>query len=409
MQYEYHQLANGIKVVHRQTSRDVAHCALMVDTGSRDENATENGMAHLIEHMIFKGTKKRKAFHVLSRMENVGAELNAFTTKEETCIHASFTKQHYARALELFADVAFNAVFPAAELEKEKEVILDEINAYRDTPSEEIFDEFENQVFNGHPIGRNILGTEDSVRSLSRNDIFRFVQRNYGTNKMVISSIGNIPFQKLILLIEKQFSHAPFRQNGYSRRKFLDYAPEKTVSDRSSFLSHCMLGNLSFERVHPRKHSMILLNNILGGPGMNSRLYLNIREKYGFAYTIESHYHSYSDTGLFTIYLGTDPKSVEKSISLVGKELDKLRNQALGTLQLHRAKQQLIGQLAISFESGLVEALSVARSHLQFNRIDTMQDVVRKIENITAGQLLETANEVFDRDKLSLLIFNGKG
>jgi predicted Zn-dependent peptidase len=408
MHYQYHQLSNGIRIIHRQTNQEVAHCGLMVNTGSRDELLQENGMAHLIEHMIFKGTRKRKAYHVLSRMEHVGGELNAFTTKEETCIHASFTKQHYERALELFADVTFQAIYPANELEKEKDVILDEINSYRDTPSEEIFDEFENLVFNGHPIGRNILGTIDSIKAIKRNDILRFIRRNYSTNRMVLSSVGNIDFDKLVRLVQKYFGDIPALTTEQNRRLFANYKPRFEQSERQSYLSHCVIGNLAFERKNPRKHSMILLNNILGGPGMNSRLYMNIREKYGFTYAIESHFYSYSDTGLFVVYLGTDPKSVDKTIQLVMKELNKLRSKELGSLQLHRTKRQLIGQLAISFESGQAEMLSIARSHLLFDQVDTMQDVVAKINRLTSAHLLETANETFHKDQLSTLIFKGK-
>jgi predicted Zn-dependent peptidase len=408
MYYQYHILSNGIRIIHRQTSNEVAHCALMVNTGSRDEEDHENGIAHLIEHMIFKGTKKRKAYHVLSRLEHVGGELNAFTTKEETCIHASFTRTHYERVLELFADVAFNATFPASEIEKEKEVILDEINSYRDTPTEEIFDEFENLVFNGHPIGRNILGTELSIPKLSRNDIFRFISKNYSTSRMVLSSVGNISFDKLISLAQKYFGAQSNKNVAINRHRFEHYKAEDLRAERQSFLSHCIIGNIAYHRRHPRKHALILLNNILGGPGLNSRLYLNIREKYGFTYAIESHFHSYSDIGLFSIYLGTDPKSVDKTIRLVLKELDKLRKQSLGSLQLQRAKQQLIGQLAISFESGQAEMLSIARSHMLFERVDAMPDVVRRISNISQAELLEAANEVFDPSQFSMLIFKGK-
>ncbi len=408
MHYQYHTLSNGIRIIHRKTTHEVAHCALMVNTGSRDEKEHENGIAHLIEHMIFKGTTKRKAYHVLSRMEHVGGELNAFTTKEETCIHSSFTKRHYERVLELFSDVAFHAVFPASELEKEKEVILDEINAYRDNPSEEIFDEFENLVFNGHPIGRNILGTAENLPLLSRNDMFRFISSNYSTSKMVISSVGNIEFERLIKLAARHFGTVTNKALEQNRAQFENYSAKNEKTDKQSYLSHCMIGNVAYDRKHPRKHALILLNNILGGPGLNSRLYLNIREKYGFTYAIESHFHSYSDTGLFSVYLGTDPRTVDKTIMLVVKELNKLRNQQLGSLQLHRAKQQLIGQLAISFESGQTETLSIARSHMHFNRVDTMQDVVKKIENISTTDILETANDIFTPEKLSTLIYNGK-
>jgi predicted Zn-dependent peptidase len=405
--YQYFRLDNGIKLIHRQNSAPVSHLALMVNTGSRDEDLSENGVAHLIEHMIFKGTNKRKAFHVISFLENVGCDLNAYTTKEETCIHGTFLKAYYDRALELFADIAFNSVFPAKELEKEKEVILDEINSYKDSPSEEIFDEYENMLFSGHPIGRNILGTTDTVKSFNRNHILRFIKKKYKTSEIVISSVGNIDFEKLKKHVSRHFGLIPASDNTNHRQPFDFYLPRTQKEERDNYLSHCLIGNIAYQYDHPKKHSLVLLNNVLGGPGLNSRLNLNIREKYGFAYNIDSQYTSYTDTGWFGVYLGTDPESVTKAESLVKKELKKLCNDRLGTLQLARAKQQLIVQLAISIESGLTETLSIARAHLQKDHVDSMEDIIRSIRNIDSSDLLEVANEVFEPRQLSTLIFAG--
>lgn len=405
--YNYHQLPNGIKLIHRQKTGQIAHLALIVDTGSRDELPHEFGLAHLIEHMIFKGTKKRKAFHVLSRLENVGGELNAYTTKEETCIHASFLSQYCDRSMELLADIAFSASYPAHELEKEKEVVLDEINSYKDAPSEQIFDDFEDQIFDGHPIGHPILGTSDLVKSFSRNDLLRFIKRNYASSRMVLALIGDVPFSSFVKQAEKHFNSAASNQIIPTRNGFSDYAPKLQKQTRNSYLSHCITGNIAYDRKHPLKHSIVLLNNILGGPGLNSRLNLNIREKYGFAYSIESHYTAYTDTGVFLVYLGIDPKSADKALKLVHKELFKLKNQKLGTLQLHRAQQQLIGQLAIGFESGLSEALSIARSHLLFDRVDDMTVIAEKIRKTNASLLMEVAQQIFDTDQFNTLIYLG--
>jgi predicted Zn-dependent peptidase len=405
--YQYFRLDNGIKLIHRQNSAPVSHLALMVNTGSRDEDLSENGVAHLIEHMIFKGTNKRKAFHVISFLENVGCDLNAYTTKEETCIHGTFLKAYYDRALELFADIAFNSVFPAKELEKEKEVILDEINSYKDSPSEEIFDEYENMLFSGHPIGRNILGTTDTVKSFNRSHILRFIKKNYKTSEIVIASVGNIDFEKLKKHVSRHFGLIPASDNTNHRQPFDSYLPRTQKEERDNYLSHCLIGNIAYQYDHPKKHSLVLLNNVLGGPGLNSRLNLNIREKYGFAYNIDSQYTSYTDTGWFGVYLGTDPESVTKAESLVKKELKKLCNDRLGTLQLARAKQQLIVQLAISIESGLTETLSIARAHLQKDHVDSMEDIIQSIRNINSSDLLEVANEVFEPRQLSTLIFAG--
>lgn len=405
--YQYFRLDNGIKLIHRQNNAPVSHLALMVNTGSRDEELSENGVAHLIEHMIFKGTNKRKAYHVISFLENVGCDLNAYTTKEETCIHGTFLNTYYDRALELFSDIAFNSVFPAKELEKEKEVILDEINSYKDSPSEEIFDEYENLLFSGHPIGRNILGTVETVKGFTRNHILRFIKRNYNTNEIVVSSVGNMNFEKLKKLVLRHFGAIPPSQNSKKREPFTSYQPKTQKEERDNYLSHCLIGNIAYNYEHPRKHSLVLLNNILGGPGLNSRLNLNIREKYGFAYNIDSQYTSYTDTGWFGVYLGTDPESVEKAENLVKKELKKLSNERLGVLQLARAKQQLIVQLAISIESGLSETLSIARAHLQKDHVDSMEEIIQKIRIINSSDLLEVANEVFDPGQLSTLIFAG--
>jgi len=405
--YNYHTLPNGIRLIHRQKNGQIAHLALMVNTGSRDELSHEYGLAHLIEHMIFKGTKKRKAYHVLSRLENVGGELNAYTTKEETCLHASFLNAHTDRSMELLADIAFQASFPANELEKEKEVVLDEINAYRDNPSEEIFDEFEDQLFNGHPIGHPILGTEKTVKSFSRSDLFRFVKNNYATDQIVLALVGDLTFEKFLFKSAKYFGQVEARKHSPKRLVNREKKPSFIQKERNSYLTHCILGNSSYDRKHPEKHSMLLLNNILGGPGLNSRLNLNIREKYGFAYNIESHYTAYSDTGVFLVYLGIDPRSAEKAMKLVYKELTKLKTLKLGSLQLHRAQQQLIGQLAIGFESGLSETLSIARSHLMFDKVDDMNQITQKILKLDASKILAVAEEVFNFDDFNTLIYNG--
>lgn len=406
--YQYHQFKNGIRLIHRYNSHAVSHLALMVNVGSRDEAAQDFGIAHLIEHMVFKGTHKRKAFHIISRLENVGCDLNAYTTKEETCLHATFLHPHYERALELFADIAFNSVFPSQELEKEKEVILDEIHSYRDNPAEEIVDEFENQLFNGHEFGHNILGTVQTVQDCSRDQLINFCQRLYTTDEMVIASVGNIPFEKLIKMIEKYYASQITTSSALKREKYNEYIPSTKTEQRDNYLSHCYLGNVAYGFNHPSKITLVLLNNVLGGPGLNSRLNLNIREKFGFTYSIDSQYTAYSDLGWIGIYLGTDNDTLEKTIKLVHKELKKLREEPLGVLQLSRAKQQLIVQLAIGYESGLQETLSIARSHIQNKEVENFASHVQSIERLTAINIMDVAQEVFDPLQLSTLIFKGK-
>lgn len=400
-------LPNGIKILHKQRKGVVAHLSLMVNTGMRDEAENENGLAHFIEHMLFKGTKKRKAYHVLSCLENVGGELNAYTTKEETCIHASFLKEYYNKAIELISDVAFNSVYPENELEKEKEVILDEINSYRDSPAEEIYDDFENNLYKGHEMGRNILGTKELVERFTRNDLCRFLKNNYSTNRMVIATIGDISFEKFKNKIITYFGDYQCRETRFHRDKFNRLPAFTEIQERNNHLSHCIIGGLSYNIDSQKKMPMVLLNNILGGPGMNSRLNLNIREKYGFAYTIESQYNAYSDTGNFSIYMGVDPHSLDKAVSLVYKELDKLKNNRLGTIQLSNAKNQLVGQLALSSESGLGELLAMTRAAFSQEGIEPLSETIIKIRNLNSIDILDVANEIFDNDNLNLLIYKG--
>lgn len=408
MKYQFYTLKNGIRVVHSYNAREVAHCGITINTGSRDEAEDENGMAHFIEHVIFKGTEKRKAYHVLSRLENIGGDLNAFTTKEETCIYASFLHPYFERTLELISDITFNSSFPEKEINKEKDVVLDEINSYKDSPSELIFDDFEELLYDGHPIARNILGTPESVKSFTKEKVRQFIRKNYHTDQMVISSVGNIKFSKLIKLIEKYFGEIPANLRSNGRQKMVAYEAQKKLINKRTYLSHSCIGNIAYPLDHKNRLGLVLLNNLLGGPGLNSRLALAVREKYGYTYDIESHYQPYSDTGLFCIYLGTDKDYVDKSIRLVKKELNLLRRKKLGSLQLQRAKQQIIGQLAISLESNLSEMLSMGRSLLMLNKIDSIREIHDAIEAVDAAKLQDIANEIFDPKQLSLLIYNGE-
>ena len=365
-------------------------------------------MAHFIEHMIFKGTKKRKAYHVLSRIENIGGDLNAFTTKEETCVYASFLSPYYEQSLELFADVAFNSTFPQKEMNKEKDVIIDEINSYNDSPAELIFDDFEEMIYQGHSIGLNILGDADTIQNFKRRDVFRFINRNYSTNQIVISSVGNIKFSRLIVLIDKYFGQIKTSLNGTHRLPFNTYHPKFNSINKDSYLTHAIIGNLAYPRSHDKNYALALVTNLLGGPALNSRLNLSIREKHGYAYNIESTYQPYSDTGVFLIYVGSDRNHIKKSLNLIQKELKKLRELRLGTIQLQRSKKQLIGQLAISFESRINEMLGNAKSHLHDDEVKTFEQIVEDINKISASEVLTVSNEIFDKEKLSTLIYNAR-
>ncbi len=398
-------LDNGLRIVHQRTTGMVAHCGLLIDTGSRDELDQEHGSAHFIEHMLFKGTRKRKAYHILSRLDDVGGELNAYTTKEDTAIHASVLKEDYERAVELISDLIFNSTFPEKEIEKEKDVVIEEINSFLDNPAELIFDEFEEMVFAGQALGRNILGTSHSVRSFTHKSLSDFFRRNYNTRKMVFCSVGNIQDKSVLHLCEKYFGH-PASGNIYKRKKLSwNYKSQERTVKKETNQNHCIIGNVSYRLKDKRRTGMFLLNNILGGQGLNSRLNLSLREKNGLAYNVESGYTSYTDTGIFSIYFGTENRNFAKSLSIVNSELAKLRTRPLGSLQFSKAKNQIKGYLARGFENHESLMLSLGKSMMVFNRIDTPEELYRKIDNITTSDLTGIAEEIFDPGSLSMLVY----
>ena len=308
-----HTLDNGIRLVHHRIPGLVAHCGLIINTGSRDETEPEHGMAHFIEHVLFKGTKKRKAYHILSRLEDVGGELNAYTTKEETAVHASFLKEDYERAMELISDITFNSVFPEKEIEKEKDVVIEEINSYLDNPAELIFDDFEELIFSDQPIGRNILGTPESVKLFSQKKIFEFISNNYNTHEMVFCSVGNISDETILRLFKTHFGDIVTKKKTERADKVWLYKPSSLTKKMNTFQNHCIMGNIAYDLKDKRRMGMFLLNNILGGQGLNSRLNLSLREKNGLAYNVESSYNPYLDTGIFSLYFGTDSHNLKKA------------------------------------------------------------------------------------------------
>jgi predicted Zn-dependent peptidase len=401
MELLIHTLDNGMRLAHGRIPGVVAHCGLVINTGSRDETIPEYGMTHFIEHMLFKGTKKRKAYYILSRLEDVGGELNAYTTKEETAVHASFIKEDYERAVEIISDIAFNSVLPEREIEKEKDVVIEEINSYLDNPAELIFDDFEELIFADQPIGHNILGTLSTVKSFTNNTLSEFISRNYNTDQMVFCSVGNISDEKILRLFRKYFGEVP--GNKRSERSVLPwtYKPVTVTKKMDTFQNHCIIGNVAYTLKDERRLAMFLLNNILGGQGMNSRLNMSLREKNGLAYNVESSYNPYCDTGAFSIYFGTDNHHLERSIRVTLNELSKLRTKELGSIQLSKAKNQIKGYLARGYENHENLMLSFGKSLLVFDRIESMEETCNKIDRITSSELLATANEIFDPGKLS--------
>lgn len=406
MELEVFELKNGIRIVHQQTfGTDVAHFGLLINAGTRDEEDHEQGLAHFIEHVIFKGTNKRKSHHILSRLDAVGGELNAYTTKEDTVLYTSFLKEHYNRAFDLVSDIVFNSVFPAHELEKEKEVIYDEINSYLDSPSEQIFDDFETYIFENHPLEKNILGTKAHLKSFNREMVLAFMKKHYHAQNMVIASAGPASSKRIVQLAERYFSEVP--NLGVKERVLQPFKGiQKEIQvEKDLMQSHCLIGAPSYEATHKHKTAMSLLSNYLGGPAMNSKLNMEIREKNGYTYNIESSYSPFTDSGIFSIYYGTDEKYTYKVEKLIRKELKKLTDKKLGINQLHMAKQQLIGQIALSQENKVNLMLSLGKSLLLYNRVDTIQEVYDKINAVTAEQIFEIANESFLPNHLSKLYY----
>lgn len=399
-------LSNSIKCIHQQVdTAEVSHFGITINAGSRDELEGEQGLAHFIEHCIFKGTAKRKPFHILSRLDAVGGEINAYTTKEETCIYGSFLNIYYERAIELIADILFNSSFPTHEIQKEKDVIIDEINSYMDSPSEQIFDDFEDQVFKGHPIGRNILGTVDSVNSFEKKDIQAFIERNYTADNISISSVGKIKLDKFIRLCDKYFGVEFEKNTAKKRHPFIGYNTVQSEIKRDTHQVHTMIGNLAYDMHNEKRRGLILLNNVLGGQGLNNRLNLNIREKYGLTYSIESNFIPYTDTGIFQVYFSAEKKFHSKIVKLIHKEFAKLRDKELGTNQLHLAKQQLKGHIALAQENRVGLMLALGKSILIFDKVDTNVEIFEKIDAITSTEVQSIANEILVEDKFSSLTF----
>lgn len=406
MSYSTFTLPNGLRVIHAPSPTNVAYCGYAVDAGTRDEQPHEQGMAHFVEHLIFKGTHKRKAWHILNRMENVGGDLNAYTNKEETVVYSAFLKEHFSRAAELLTDIVFHSTYPQQEIDKEVEVIIDEIQSYEDSPAELIFDDFEELIFPNHPLGRNILGKPDLLRNFTSQDALNFTRRYYRSTNMIFFILGDIDFRKALRTLEKVTADIPCSTvEGYHRQSPLSYRPQHLTTHKDTHQAHVMIGGRGYHAYDERRTGLYLLNNILGGPGMNSRLNVSLRERRGLVYNVESNLTSYTDTGTFCIYFGCDPEDIDSCISLVRKELKQLRDRALTTAQLHAAKKQIIGQIGVASDNFENNALDMGKCFLHYGKYDSREEVYRRIEELTASQLLEIANEVLTEEYLSQLIY----
>jgi predicted Zn-dependent peptidase len=405
-EYHLHTLPNGIRLVHKQVPHtQIAHWGVMLDIGSRDEQGHQQGLAHFWEHMAFKGTEKRKSYHILNRLETVGGELNAYTTKEKVCFHASLLASHSEKAIELLSDITFHSVFPEKQIEKERGVILEEMSMYYDSPEDAIQDDFDELVFQNHQLGRNILGTPDSVRSFRREDLQRFIADNLDTERVVVSLVSNQPFKQAIRLTEKYFSDIPHRTTQRVRSMPTTYQPQTIQTQRSMTQAQVALGRTAYALMDERRLPFFMLVNLLGGPGMNSRFNMTLREKYGLVYSIDAHYTPFLDTGSLAVYFGTEPKNLDRAVSLIHRELKLLRENPLTPTQLANLKAQLMGQLAMSEESNQGFMLMMAKSILDMGKVDSLEDIFAEINAVTAPQLQEIAQEMFDESQWSMLTF----
>lgn len=409
--YTTHTLACGLRIICARNQSEVVYCGMAVDAGTRDEWACESGMAHFAEHMSFKGTKRLSARQIINRMESVGGDLNAYTGKEETVYYSTFLKQHLSRAIDLLVDITLNSTFPQEEMEKEVEVVIDEIGSYEDQPSELIYDEFEEICFSGHPFGRNILGDADLLRKLTSNDMKAFHQRMYRPENMVLFVYGNVGFDKVVRLAENAIAKYGVEASVKApdariKPSVLEVLEPRIFRKKDTHQAHVVIGGRSFGGDDPRHLYLYLLNNMLGGPCMSSRLNLSLRERNGLVYTVESNANCYTDTGVWTTYFGTDPEDVDRCVRLVQRELQKLMESPLSQRTLDAARRQIKGQIGISHDNFESVAIGMAKRYLHYGKTMSMQQLFNQLDEITPLQLLETAQQVFCPRNLQTLIYS---
>lgn len=405
MEFNTFTLPNGIRCIHTRVPSEVAHCALTINAGSRDELPTEHGIAHLTEHALFKGTAKRRPRHINSRLENLGGELNAFTTKEDTTIHATTLRVDFPKAAELIADIVFNSTFPLREIELERKVVLDEINSYLDMPSEQIFDDFEERMFNGIALGRNIVGTEISIERMTPEMIGRFVRRTYTPDQMVFSAVGNMSENAFRKVCERYFGGVERSVRDFERVGPFEPRPfGGEITKANSHQVHSMMGSRGYGMLDPRRYALSMLVNILGGPAANSRLNTQIRERNGLSYSIEAGYTPFSDCGFVSVYFSCDKRNFSRCRDLARAEIDRLVQSPLSERQLTTAKRQFIGQCTVAMESNEGRMLNAAKTCLVHDRVATPEDVARVLEPVTTEDMLTIARDVMG-GKISTLTY----
>ena len=405
-----HTFENGLWLIQIPSPTHVAYCGISIDAGTRDEEVGEEGMAHFCEHMMFKGTEKRKAWHIINRMEAVGGDLNAYTNKEETVVYAAFMKEHLERATDLIFDIVFHSTYPQREIDKECEVIVDEIESYNDTPSDLIFDRFEDLIYEGNSLGHDILGTAERVRSFKTEDALRFVKRLYRPERMVFFVFGDVEFEKVKKMVGKRNDGVASLTSltsptSFTREKIQTTHSGTFTENRGTHQAHVMIGRAGYGSKNDKRIALYFLNNILGGPGMNSRLNIALREHKGLVYTVESSLTNYTDTSTWGIYFGCDEEDVEKCLKIVRGELDKLMNEPLTERQFQAALKQIKGQIGVACDNFENYVLDMAKAYLHYNKFEGMKDTIEHLEKVTPQLLQEVAREMFDAAGLTTLIF----
>ncbi len=422
MNYNTYTLANGLRIIHLPSAQPVVYCGYAVGAGTRDEElGREEGMAHFCEHITFKGTERRSSMQILGYLESVGGDLNAFTNKEETVYHAAVLKENIDRAVDLLTDIVFHSTYPQAEIDKEVEVIVDEIESYNDSPAELVYDLFENAVFGGHPLGHNILGTAEKLRRYTTADALRFTRRYYRPENSVFFAYGDVDFRKLVRLLERANANVaavslpPQQQalcdesagccgNDTATAVLPPYVAQHIEHHMDTHLAHVMLGTRAYDVHDERRIALYLLNNILGGPGMTARLNVSLRERNALVYTVESMAQSYSDTGLWAVYFGCDPKNVKRCLRLIRRELDKVMQRPQSDAQLRAAKRQIRGQIGIACDSRESFALDFAKSYLHYGWKKDVTALCERIDALTAADLQRVAQDLFAEERLTMLV-----
>jgi predicted Zn-dependent peptidase len=433
MKYNTYTLDNGLRIIHLPSDSKVVYCGYQINAGTRNEEPGEEGLAHFCEHVTFKGTERRKAWHILNCLESVGGDLNAYTNKEGTVYYSAILKEHIARAVDLLTDIVFHSVYPQAEIDKEVEVICDEIESYNDSPAELIYDEFENIIFKGSPLGHNILGTAEQVRSFKTEDALRFTRKLYRPDNAIFFAYGDIDFKKLVKLLKtlnmehgtlnfmnSKTSETPTAEmeagdanHKVQSSKFKVQSKEvqskvegqTIVMQKNTHQAHVMIGTRAYDVNDSRRMPLYLLNNMLGGPGMNAKLNLALREHNGLVYTVESTMVAYGDTGVWSIYFGCDEHDVKRCLRLVRKELDKFMQKPLSEAQLKAAKKQIKGQIGVACDNRENFALDFGKSFLHYGWEKNVDRLYEQVDEITAEQIQAVAQELFDKDRLTTLIF----